>query len=161
MKALHLRLLSLLVYGDWVSFFLSWNRVGAHVPRARDGEGEHVLWSLQTASVSPMQAGRIPRQPQSHFHEQCLQDPQGNADELWKKRCVQTRVENFRIHVIWTVWVNWRVHLLWVYDKDLSELAHNATINSNFTHLKEKQVLTIYIHLCTDFDVLNNAFVPE
>lgn len=52
---------------------------GAHVPRARDGEGEHVLRGVQAARVPPVQAGRLARQPQSHHHEQRLQDPQGTA----------------------------------------------------------------------------------
>ena len=52
---------------------------GPHVSRARDGEGEHVLRGLQATCVSPVQAGRFPRQPQGHHHEQCLQDPQGST----------------------------------------------------------------------------------
>lgn len=52
---------------------------GAHVPRARDGEGEHVLRGVQATRVSPVQAGRVARQPQGHLHEQRLQDPQGTA----------------------------------------------------------------------------------
>lgn len=48
---------------------------GADVSGARDGEGEHVLRGVQASGVPPLQAGRLPRQSQSHIYEQRVQDP--------------------------------------------------------------------------------------
>lgn len=75
---------------------------GPDVPWARDGEGEHVLWGVQASRLSPLQTGRFPRQPQSHVHEQCLQDPQGKTASVkilvlhytWLKLFIQSLLQS-------------------------------------------------------------------